>query len=135
MRPEVYELLMRESPEVAPLFEWVQGSWRNRGYYRLIPRTRLDPTRAQLLARLKFAKAAYGAFGNKGLRSVGGVLMPPAARAVRDEMRAQRMEPKPLIPHTTLKKIQERAVEARLEEAAKKLAEALRALNRVLVYV
>ncbi len=49
--------------------EWVSGSadGRRQGYFRKIPRTRVEPTIRQAEHRLIFAETAYETFGKRGV--------------------------------------------------------------------
>lgn len=49
--------------------EWVNPSadGRRPGYFRKVPRTRVEPTIRQAEHRLKFAQTAYNTFGTRGV--------------------------------------------------------------------
>lgn len=84
---------LRLYPQLRDRIEFVPGSWRNRGYWRIKPTYYTINDRRRIpvpLARtwLRFTTAAYHSYGDRGLKPVttkeGQVIeMPPACRAVQ----------------------------------------------------
>lgn len=64
-----YHALIQKDPEAVGLLQHVQGSWRNRDFYRVIPYTNVKPKPGQVRSRLLFSETAYNTFGQRGLRA------------------------------------------------------------------
>jgi len=84
-----YHALIQKDPAVVDLLQHVQGSWRNRDFYRVIPYTNVKPKPGQVRSRLLFSETAYNAFGQRGLRAHPEEPnpLPVAAVAVKARMR------------------------------------------------
>lgn len=59
MKQAEYEELIRDYPDLAEFFEYVEGSRGLEGYYRRIAKTRFKPTRDQKRWQLKFTETAH----------------------------------------------------------------------------
>jgi len=108
MDTTTYEWFTGQFPEYKSLFEFVSPSEKQEGYYRLISISRIDTSKAQLLAMLEFALAGYETYGKKGLGELHGEVMPHSAVAVHRRMKGKKYGEKLRISEQYLKKIEGR---------------------------
>lgn len=77
-------------PQYELIFEFVRGTKHNVAYVRFIPKNRMTPSQAQLMARLEFGLTSYGAYGKKGFEEIDGRMFPVVAATVKRRMKGKK---------------------------------------------
>jgi len=86
MHQQEFETLVKEFPAAPTMFEFNSGSWRNGPYWKA-RRDRSKPlTNAEVKQQLAFFDADFEVIGQKGLKLLDGVPMPPACIKLRERL-------------------------------------------------
>ncbi len=88
--------------------EWVNTSadGRRPGYFRKVPRTRVEPTVRQAEHRLKFSQTAYNTFGIRGVtKTTDNREIPANARTIADRLHGSGQIRRALSPREKLIKL------------------------------
>lgn len=110
-------------------YEWVRGSWRNKGYFRRRPYTRDHPTLAQRKVRYAVAKLAHEkATGKTGTVIIDGKECPVAAKIVKENLEGRLFAPPKTRP---IPKILQEMEEVFIQVG--KAVESAKPLNKVII--